>query len=424
MNLIPGIRSIAILGIALISCLEIRGNTDAIRASLLRNDTVIEATATATPEHHEVSWFLAGRLRYEYADEEGRKDSNAFTLRNRAGIQADNAGGFSFLAELEHTWAVFGEDGYLPFPGPGGTVIADPENLELNRLQIGADLEDLESKVTIGRQVIILDDARFIGDVGWRQNQQTYDAVRIETTSLGHLKLDYAYLWQVNRIFGEEAPSKTLSRFKSDSHLFNLRFKEYESGRLTLFTYLLNFDEAPALSTQTFGARYNGSTAQSNKRSYIYDFQWAIQQDYERNVSDYSVQYLKLEGGVQFNEGVNCGLGYEVLGDDNGVAFQAPLGTNHKFNGFADAFLTTPASGLNDFYTWIGGNLPGQLAGRLAFHHFLTNAHHVRLGNEVDVSLSHKWGEHASALFKAARLYGSGPQPNLTRISIQTDYSF
>lgn len=40
-----------------------------------------------------------------------------------------------------------------------------------------------------------------------------------------------------------------------------------------------------------------------------------------------------------------------MLGSDNGVAaFQTPLATGHIFNGFADVFLVTPPTGLQDFY--------------------------------------------------------------------------
>jgi len=48
---------------------------------------------------------------------------------------------------------------------------------------------------------------------------------------------------------------------------------------------------------------------------------------------------------------VTLTVGYEVLGSDKGVtAFRTPLATGHKWNGWADKFLTTPAAGLEDFY--------------------------------------------------------------------------
>ncbi len=59
------------------------------------------------------------------------------------------------------------------------------------------------------------------------------------------------------------------------------------------------------------------------------------------------------------------GVGYELLGSDDGVAaFQTPLATLHKFNGFADQFLVTPAGGLQDIYFYAkAGFLPKGTSG-------------------------------------------------------------
>jgi hypothetical protein len=47
-------------------------------------------------------------------------------------------------------------------------------------------------KLKAGRQRIKLDDDRWVGNVGWRQNEQTYDAARLQT-NLGFL-YQFAYL--------------------------------------------------------------------------------------------------------------------------------------------------------------------------------------------------------------------------------------
>ena len=55
-------------------------------------------------------------------------------------------------------------------------VVADPENYDLNRLQLtNSSLPG--TVITLGRQRILLDDQRFVGNVGWRQNEQTFDAL-------------------------------------------------------------------------------------------------------------------------------------------------------------------------------------------------------------------------------------------------------
>ena len=53
-------------------------------------------------------------------------------------------------------------------------AVADPETYEINRLQL-TNTRIPMTTVTLGRQRIVLDDQRFVGNVGWRQNEQTFD---------------------------------------------------------------------------------------------------------------------------------------------------------------------------------------------------------------------------------------------------------
>ncbi|MGL1204265.1 alginate export family protein, partial [Vibrio parahaemolyticus] len=48
---------------------------------------------------------------------------------------------------------------------------------------------DRRSTITVGRQRITLDDQRWVGNAGWRQNEQRFDAARIETR-LGPIAFD------------------------------------------------------------------------------------------------------------------------------------------------------------------------------------------------------------------------------------------
>jgi hypothetical protein len=108
--------------------------------------------------------------------------------------------------------------------------------------------------LTLGRQRIIYDDARFVGNVGWRQNEQTYDGLRSQIDGES-IDIDLAYITQVNRIFGPDSP---VGRFNGDILLANVS-KSFGFGKLTGFAYGLELDEAAALSTNTIGVRLNGS---------------------------------------------------------------------------------------------------------------------------------------------------------------------
>lgn len=368
--------------------------------------------------------FIDGRFRFEFGHQEFRDESYSLTWRNRVGLETVEWFGLSALAELEHTWSLLDGDKTTSYPGPGRTVIADPENTELNRLQIDFSNDHWNTQITAGRQRIILDDSRFVGNVGWRQNEQTYDGLRLQTAPLTDLTLQYAWLMRVNRVFGEQAPRAALNHFNSDSHLINARYAGLPLGALTGFAYLLDFENAAAFSSQTYGARFDGSTAISSALAFTYDLTGAVQLDYANNSNHYTAAYQRSELGVNHDNGWSTGVGYEVLGEDNGNAFQVPLGTNHKFNGYADAFLTTPDSGLRDLYVWIGIPLPGAVKGRLTWHQFQTDTDASSLGNEIDLTLGHQITEHIAALGKVAHLDGDNQQADLLRASFEISYSF
>ncbi len=378
--------------------------------------------SSAVPFIRDTRLFIDGRFRYEFGDLEGRKESDALTWRHRVGIETGRWNGFSLLAELEHTWDLLGEDHYNPFPRAGRTVIADPGNVELNRLQLRYANDWLS--LTGGRQRITLDDQRFVGNVGWRQNEQTYDAIRFQVSPWEDMTIDYSWIWRVNRIFGEQVPAPVLNHFDSDSDLISVSYTGLPCGTLTGFGYWLDFEEAPALSSQTYGIRFNGSHGVTEEIRWVYDLEWASQSEYKTQGLDYRADFYRVESGLDFGNGWVTGLGYEVLGEDDGVAFQVPLGTNHKFNGFADAFLVTPGTGLQDFYAWVGLPVPCGIKGRLAYHHFLTDTDRTKIGEELDFTLGRPLGEHASLLLKAAFLKGNGAQPDVSRVSLQLDYSF
>ena len=85
--------------------------------------------------------IVDARLRYESVDQPGR-EADGITARVRAGFEVRHASGFAVLAEGEGTLAI--ENDYNAFPfavashqrRPAFAVVADPENVELNRLQL------------------------------------------------------------------------------------------------------------------------------------------------------------------------------------------------------------------------------------------------------------------------------------------------
>ena len=100
-------------------------------------------------------------------------------------------------------------------------VIADPDGSDLNQMYFDYSSR-LELEVSTGRQRILLDNQRFVGGVGWRQNEQTYDAFSVTTNALSNTTIFYSYVGQVRRIFGETVAGGSNN---VDSHLLNVKIK-------------------------------------------------------------------------------------------------------------------------------------------------------------------------------------------------------
>jgi hypothetical protein len=192
---------------------------------------------------------------------------------------------------------------------------------------------------TLGRQRINLDDQRFIGGVAWRQDEQTFDAVRADL-SVDKLKATYIYIGQVNRIYAEALD------WDSDSHALNATYGFNDALKLQGFVYAFKFKQAPALSTQTYGVRATGALKAAPLK-FAYAAAYAKQKDYRNNPGDFSLNYWMGEVSATYDI-ATLKVNYEQLNGDGRRGFATPLATLHLFQGWADAFLTTPTRGIED----------------------------------------------------------------------------
>lgn len=349
--------------------------------------------------------ILDMRLRYEQVDQEGLANTaGALTLRTRLGFETERQHGLAFLIEGENTAHLAGDFNDTIDPAPGYPVIADPEITELNRLQISYE-SDQRAGFTIGRQYLVLDDQRFLGPVGFRQNSQTFDALTFTSGDALPVRLRYSYVGTVHRIFGDDA---LLGQFDSDSHVGEAEV-DTPLGEAALFALLLDFGNAPGLSSQTWGLRLTGERGALNWR-----LEYARQSDYAGNAADFDVDYVRAEADYAFGQ-ARFGVGVDILGGDGANAFQTPLATLHKFQGLADAFLTTPADGLRDLYLRTSVSLPEALPRPLiltaAIHDFASDDGDFDFGSELDVSAALALTGRISLEAKAAIFDGGEDGP-------------
>jgi hypothetical protein len=350
--------------------------------------TLAAGTFSAMAET-EAKTTLDMNLRYENVDQNNTlKDASALTLRTRLNYTSASYKGFTGVVEFEDSRVIAGVDDYNNTNGEGGaySVIADPESTELDQAYVQYKHDKFTAK--IGRQVITLDGHRFVGHVGWRQDRQTFDAATFKYVD-GKLAAQYSYISKRNRIFAE---AKDVD---AKDHLLNVSYKT-SIGKAVGYYYSLEADAAGSESMDTYGVSLTGS-----KDKFTYAAELATQ-----SFGDADADYIKLEGGYNFGK-VTAKLGYEVLGSDDGAyGFSTPLATLHKFNGWADQFLGTPASGLEDVYVSLSGKAAG---GKwvVAYHDFSADEGSADLGDELDLLYAKKFGKNYSAGIKYA-MYSAG----------------
>jgi len=353
----------------------------------------------ATADAQEIRPLLDARLRWENVDQQGiGRQADAVTFRLRAGAELTSSD-WSLLAEGEATAAPVerydsGLNDKTFYP-----LVADPENIELNRLQL--QYQGLrKTLITVGRQRVNLDDQRFVGASGWRQNEQTFDAIRLEHGDSKGFKADLIYSWSVRTIWGidgQEARQQAIG----GNNVFATVSHPTPVGTLSGFAFLVDQDEVAVqgfrLSSQSYGVRLAGSRTLSSTAKLNYTLSYASQSDWHRNPNNYRADYWLGDIGVEFGP-AKLGIGHERLGAVEGLpftSFQTPLATLHKFQGWADKFLITPPNGIRD---WYGGAGYGwkKIAGldainaTLAYHHFKSDRLGLHYGKEVDVMLSAK----------------------------------
>jgi len=296
--------------------------------------------------------------------------------------------------------------------------ISDPRNAELNQAYLQYKKDGVLLRA--GRQRIIRNSAAFIGNVGWRQNEQTFDAVHLGYTG-EDFEISYAYSDRAQRIFGEEA-SGALNEFEGDFHFIDGNYNA-DFGKVGGYVYLIDVEN-------------NGNVGESNSFGVFGNFgplyaEFAYQEG-EGNLSegDYDAVY----GHVKFTHKIDKTtllLGAEYLSED----FKTPFATVHAFNGFADAFIlqriglneNSNFEGITDIYAGITqAGLPGGLTFKGFLHYYANDSLDETYGYEVDAVLVKKFNKNFTGLLKAAYFVADdgGDFSDITQVTVDLTYTF
>lgn len=244
----------------------------------------------------------------------------------------------------------------------------------------------------VGRKTLNLDNQRFIGSVGWKQNFQTLDL-----GAVAYAKDDFsfigAYVFGVNAIgdAGNETKGDIYgggtASGETESVVLNASYKVSDPLKLTAYAYMLGSH------SDTYGLALTGAVPVSDGVKLNYRAEYAMQTDASLETKNATKpkkdsDYLNLDVNANL-DGLLLGVNYEVLGADDTVGvtrgFETPLATKHKFNGWADVFLITPDDGLVDMNLMVGYKNKELGLLKAVYHDFSSDKGSTDYGTELDL---------------------------------------
>lgn len=347
--------------------------------------------------------------RWENVDQDrgAPKTANAVTSRLRAGLLSPVFHGIQGYAEYEGNLAMVDDYNSTRNNNTRYSTVADPEKSELNQLWISyAGIPDTVIKG--GRQRIKLDDDRFIGNVGWRQMETTFDSVLITHTNqqLFGLVVNAGYIGNVQTF--------TATTENINAPILNINYKVGDYGNLVGYGYWLDYTEGNEAvtrekSSQTYGLRMSNfqkpgdSLKISDNYGLVYTAEWGHQEDYGHGRVKYAADRLNLMGGFTAYNFTFQGAMEQLDGKGTNKTFDTPLGTNHAFQGWADLFLVTPKDGIRDVFGTVMTTLDrGSVVLTGVYHDFTDDTGQLHYGKEWDFQATKKFGKHYSVLAKYA----------------------
>lgn len=264
---------------------------------------------------------------------------------------------------------------------------------------------NLDNKLAlkVGRQEIIYDDSRIMGNVGWAQQARSHDAavfkVKGEST-----KLDVGFAFNQD---GEALTGTTLTTPKTYKAIqyawFNKKWTDFSASFLFLNNGMQYIDLDDADNNETRYSQTVGTHLKYKKGKFALSSNLYYQFGKDVNDNSLSAYLLALDANYKASNTLNLIGGVELLsGNDDGApangdnnAFTPFYGTNHKFNGLMDYFYVGNHAnnvGLLDIYLKSKFKLNEKSSLLLALHNFSTAADYSEknLGNELDIVYNYK----------------------------------
>lgn len=354
--------------------------------------------------------YVDARYRLHVVETDGStlEDAQASTLRTRVGYKTGSYKGLSAQVEVQNVSRIGG--GYND--GVNGQTdtyqITDSDSTELNQaFLMYTGIKD--TAFVLGRQAVNLDNGRFIGADEFRQNNTTHDAYVAVNNSIKDLTAIYGYVRKVNLGVGEDS---SVSSLDTETHLVNLTYAGLPMGKLTGYGYFLNVEDVASISSATYGLRYTGDVALADNLAALYELEYATQNNYENNNSEYRHHYLHASAGVKMGDN-SVKIGFEKLAGNGTTAFQTPLSSSTDFNGWSNVFAnggfhSTPGAGIHDTYVKAEMKAPMDVMVKAEAHYLESDEGSFEYGSDYGIEVSKDINDNFNAAVRLMHFDGAG----------------
>ncbi len=272
-----------------------------------------------------------------------------------------------------------------------------------------------ELSLKVGRQELVYDDHRILGNVGWAQQARSHDLALLKYSGKVNLHLGLAHNENTNRknnIYDGPDAYKNMQFLwvnqKMEKIYWSLLF--LNNGKP-----ILEGTEQKTKYSQTFGTHLEAALKKLTLAGNLY-FQ-AGEDGANKSLNAYNAL---LEMTYKVSDKSSLNVGYEVLSGtdfeqaEKNKSFNPLYGTNHKFNGFMDYFYVgnhINGVGLTDAYVKFSTS-----KNKTAFNadlHFFSSAAKISadaknaLGTEIDLSLTQTLNPATKITFGYSQMFGT-----------------
>lgn len=267
----------------------------------------------------------------------------------------------------------------------------------------------------VGRQELVYDDQRILGNSGWVQQARTHDVALLKYTKKVTIHLGLAHHENTNRknnLYDGPDAYKDLQFLwiNRKTEKLNLSLLFLNNGK----PVMVGTDQRSKYS-QTFGTHVEVPVKKMSFSGNMY-----VQTGEDGINKSLKAYNLMIEASYKTSEKSSWNLGYEILSGtgydqvEKNRSFTPLYGSNHKFNGFMDYFYVgnhLNNVGLSDGYVkYVTGKNKTVFNADL---HFFASAAKISataanyLGTGIDLSLTHTLNQVSKVTFGYSQLFAS-----------------